>query len=98
MKRIQLKQLIREMIDEANLSENQKYNWKDGTSIEVGYNGKPTEPGWTSLGYANGWTTDMQSEIDKLKGKKSYSVSLSMHHEAVYYPEVKMWYEVDSSG
>lgn len=82
-----------------SLTENQSYKWRDGFTLSVDWSGKPTEAGWKSFGYINGWDKAAAEEFkNKVKDEKPYTINLSMHKEAVYYPKARAWYEVDSSG
>jgi hypothetical protein len=78
------------------------HKWKDGTSIPVNSQGAPIEQGWQSLGYANGWSSSPEDKqkYDQNKNKMWYTARLNTDgtQEAIYCPEAKLWYLVDSGG
>lgn len=78
------------------------YKWKDGTAVPVNYQSEPIEQGWQSLGYANGWSSNPEDKqkYDQNKNKMWYTARLNTDgtQKAIYCPEAKLWYLVDSSG
>lgn len=78
------------------------YKWKDGTAIPVNYQSEPIEQGWQSLGYANGWSSNPEDKqkYDQNKNKMWYTARLNTDgtQKAIYCPEAKLWYLVDSIG
>ena len=101
---IRFKKLINEMMQLRG-------KYQDGTEFEVDTNGKPLKfifngkeippSEWTDLGYSNGWSAEEKSKYNSMfSGKKVYSTSLNYRGtlDARYYPELKSYYLVDSSG
>ncbi len=100
---IRFKKLINEMMQLRG-------KYQDGTEFEVDPHGKPLKfiyngneiPSneWKDLGYLNGWSTEEKAKYNSMFGdKKVYSTSLNNRGtlDARYYPELKMYYLVDSS-
>jgi hypothetical protein len=84
----------------STMRESVDMKWNDGVTIKADvWGGKPVDPSWKSLGHANGWSSTERSQYEKIKNEKWYRiVSNNGNHEVFYAPNIKVWYEVDSSG
>lgn len=81
------------------MHENETYKWNDGFTLSVDSSGSPTEDGWESFDYINGWTPQISAEFKaKVKDERPRTINFGMHKEGVYFPKAKAWYLVDSSG